>query len=69
MRQNATTGAPVRSDPKVGNACDVPALAEGRDREELGRRDDALPAPTVDTHLEHRAQRETVWRPIASLPG
>ena len=24
MRQNETTGAPVRSDPKVGNACAMP---------------------------------------------
>ena len=36
IRQNATTGAPVRSEPNVGNACASRPLAERRDGEEPG---------------------------------
>ena len=54
MRQNATTGAPVRSEPKLGNACACAALDERRDREQLGGGDDALTAAAVDAYLEHR---------------
>ena len=53
MRQNATTGAPVRSDPKLGKACAWRPSQEGGEREQLGRRDDALAAAAVDADLEH----------------
>ena len=53
MRQNATTGAPVRSDPKLGNACAWRPSLERGDRQQLGRGDHALAAAAVDAHLKH----------------
>ena len=53
-RQNATTGAPVRSDPKLGKACACRPSRNAASDEQLGGGDDALPAPPVDAHLEHR---------------
>ena len=54
MRQNATTGAPVRSEPKLGERLRVPSLVERRHREHLGGRDRSLATPAVDPHLEHQ---------------
>lgn len=53
MRQNETTGAPVRSDPKLGNACAWRPLVAGSDGKQLGRADDPLAAAPVDADLEH----------------
>ena len=53
MRQKATTGAPVRSEPKRREGLGVPALDERGDREQLGGRHDALAAAPVDPYLEH----------------
>ena len=33
----------------------VPALLERGEREQVGRRDGALPAPAVEAHFEHRS--------------
>ena len=54
MRQKATTGAPVRSEPKLGEGLGMPSLVEGGDREQLGRGDYTLPAASVEANLQHR---------------
>lgn len=53
MRQNATTGAPVRSEPKLGKACREPAVPEGSHREDLRGCHHTLAPSTVDPDLEH----------------
>src|SRR2546430_10007664 len=46
-------GAPVRSEPKVGDASAWRPLVEGGDREKLGGSDDTLATAAVDADLEH----------------
>jgi hypothetical protein len=54
MRQNATTGAPVRSEPKLGKAwAHRPSRKPAT--EQLRRRDDTLAAPPVDAYLKEHA--------------
>ncbi len=53
MRQKETTGAPIRSDPKLGKRLRMATFVEGGDRKDLCRRDRALTSPPVDANLEH----------------
>jgi hypothetical protein len=53
MRQNATTGAPVRSEPKLGNACACRSAQKSRDGEHFSAADHTLPTSSVNTYLEH----------------
>jgi len=66
IRQNETTGAPVRSEPKL-----VAALVERGDRQHLGCGDDALAAAAVDSNLEHAIQSQPRggWRGHRSPHG
>ena len=54
-RQYATTGAPVRSEPKLGNDC-VLTLFESSERQQVRSGDDALAAPAVQSHFEHSSR-------------
>ena len=54
MRQKAMTGAPMRSEPKLGNACAYrPSMKRG-DRQHFGAGYHALTATAVNANLEHR---------------
>ena len=51
-RQKAITGVPMRSEPKLGNACAWRPSRNAADRKHLGPGDDALAAAAMDTDLE-----------------
>ena len=50
-RQNAATGAPVRSEPKLGIACATRPLSKCRGRQQLGRGHDTLTTAAVEPDL------------------
>ena len=56
MRQNDDDGRAGALGAEARERLRVAALDERRDREQLGRGDDALAAAAVDAHLEHRAR-------------
>ena len=53
MRQKETTGAPMRSEPKLGNACACLAFQESGDGQHFGCGDHALPSATMYADLKH----------------
>src|ERR1019366_8742516 len=65
IRQKDTTGAPMRSEPKLGNACAWRPSAKGGHREDLCGGDDALPSTAVDAYLEHAAASPSALGPGA----
>ena len=60
MRQNATTGAPVRSEPKLGTP--APRGLRRRRRRTARRPSRPLPAPSVDPYLEHHRPFDAMHR-------
>jgi hypothetical protein len=52
MRQNATTGAPVRSDPKLGKPARAPAQ-KGGDGQHLRAGHHALASASMNAYLKH----------------
>ena len=67
IRQNEVTGAPARSEPKVGKAWAVLAVLEGGYREHLRCGDDSLAATSVYPDLEHQAAALAAASSLSSL--
>jgi hypothetical protein len=66
MRQNATTGAPVRSEPKVGNACAYrPSSNAAIERSSAAVTTPCLPRPWIRTWIT----RPTAPRPLDAVGG
>ena len=64
MRQKETTGAPVRSDPKVGNACAWRPSRNAATDSSSAAVTTPWPAAAVDANFEH-----SVSFPPAAGPG
>jgi hypothetical protein len=61
MRQKATTGAPVRSEPKLGKACACRPCSKAATDKQLGGGDHALAAAAVNADLQHLLVSRSFW--------